>query len=123
MARFLSDAGAAYLWSDDNGSGGITLSVEAVYSRALDADYWLNPALFVRGRSDIEALDPRLASLPAVKRGAVWNNTLRLSPGGGNDYFESAILNPDKVLIDLVKIFHPELLPDRSFTYYMNVGK
>jgi iron complex transport system substrate-binding protein len=46
-----------------------------------------------------------------------------MSPGGGSDYFESAVLNPDRVLVDLVKIFHPELLADRSFTYYKNVGR
>jgi iron complex transport system substrate-binding protein len=77
----------------------------------------------VNRKADILALDPRLASLPAVAAGKVWNDTLRMSPGGGSDYFESAILNPDKVLVDLVKIFHPALLADRAFTYYKNVGK
>jgi iron complex transport system substrate-binding protein len=123
MARFLADAGAAYLWADDASTGGLVLSIEAVYERALRADFWLNPALKVRTKADITALDPRLASIPAVAAGRVWNNTLRVSPGGGSDYFESAILNPDKVLADLVKIFHPELLADRSFTYYKNVGR
>jgi len=123
MARFLSDAGSSYLWADDRGTGGLSLSIEAVYERALRADFWLNPSIAVSGKADIAALDPRLASLPAVVAGRVWNDTLRLSPGGGSDYFESAILNPDKVLIDLVRIFHPELLADKSYTYFKNVGK
>jgi iron complex transport system substrate-binding protein len=122
MARFIADAGAGYLWSDDGGSGGITLSIEAVYARALRADIWLNPALSVSSRADIAALDPRFTSLPAVVRGSVWNNNLRMSPGGGNDYFESAILHPDRVLTDLVKIFHPGLLADRPFSYYKKIG-
>ena len=123
MARFIADAGAAYLWSDDQGTGGISLSIEAVYARALKADIWLNPALSVNKKADIAALDPRFASLPSVTAGGVWNDTLRLSPGGGSDYFESAVLNPDKVLTDLVKIFHPGLLADRPFTYYKNVAR
>jgi iron complex transport system substrate-binding protein len=123
MARFLADSGASYLWADDTGTGGLTLSVEAVYERALKADFWLNPAIGVNAKADISALDSRFASLPAVIGGRIWNNNLRMSPGGGSDYFESAILNPDKVLTDLVKIFHPELLADKSFTYYKNVGK
>jgi iron complex transport system substrate-binding protein len=124
MARFLADAGSSYLWAGDPSSGALSLSVEAVYERALGADFWLNPALGVNSRADIAILDPRLASLPAVAAGRVWNDNLRMSPGGrGSDYFESAILNPDKVLVDLVKIFHPGLLADRSFTYYKNVGK
>jgi iron complex transport system substrate-binding protein len=123
MARFIADAGGSYLWADDKGTGGLTLSVEAVYERALKADIWLNPALAVNTKADIAALDPRFSSLPAVSRGGVWNNNLRLSPGGGSDYFESAVLNPDKVLADLVKIFHPALLADRPFSYYKNVAR
>jgi len=123
MARFLADAGADYLWADDRSTGGLVLSVEAVYRKARAAEFWLNPAIQVETRADLLALDPRLASLPAVREGKVWNGNLRMSPGGGSDYFESAVVNPDKVLVDLVKIFHPGLLADRSFTYYRNVGK
>ncbi len=123
MARFIADAGASYLWADDVGSGGLTLSIEAVYERALKADIWLNPALSVDARADIAALDSRFASLPVVASGEIWNNILRMSPGGGNDYFESAVLNPDKVLTDLVKIFHPGLLSDRPFTYYKKISE
>jgi len=36
---------------------------------------------------------------------------------GGNDYYESAVVNPDLLLRDLVKIFHPELV-EEDFVYY-----
>jgi iron complex transport system substrate-binding protein len=123
MARFLSDAGASYLWADDRSSGGITLSIEAVYARALEADFWLNPALSVNSKRDIVALDRRFASLPCLAAGRVWNNNLRIGREGGNDYFESAILHPDTVLADLVKIFHPGLFAETPFSYYKNVAK
>jgi len=123
MARFLSDAGATYFWADDSSTGGLTMSVEAVYTRALKADFWLNPALSVNSRADLVAMDARFAALPAVVAGKVWNNNAKMSPEGGNDYFESAVLHPDLVLVDLVKIFHPELLADRSFTYYKHVAR
>jgi iron complex transport system substrate-binding protein len=123
MARLIADAGGSYLWADNNSSGGLTLSIEAVYARALKADIWLNPAKTINTRADIAALDPRFASLPVVAAGGVWNNNLRMSPGGGNDYFESAILHPDKVLTDLVRIFHPTLLADRPFTYYKKIER
>ena len=123
MARFIADAGGRYLWADDKGSGGMTLTIEAVYERALGASVWLNPAYAVSTRADISGLDQRFASLPAVASGGVWNNNLRMSPGGGNDYFESAILHPDKVLTDLVKIFHPALLADKTFSYYKKITK
>jgi iron complex transport system substrate-binding protein len=123
MARFLSDAGATYLWADDSSTGGVTMSVEAAYARALKADFWLNPALNVNSSADLVAMDARFAALPAVVAGKVWNNNAKMSPEGGNDYFESAVLHPDLVLVDLVKIFHPELLADRSFTYYKHVAR
>ena len=123
MARFIADAGGSYLWADDPSTGALTLSVEAVYARALSARIWLNPNLTAARLADIVAIDPRFSSLPVVAAGGVWNCNLRLNGSGGNDYFESAVLNPDKVLADLVKIFHPELLADRPFTYYRKLER
>jgi iron complex transport system substrate-binding protein len=123
MARLIADAGGEYLWSDDRGTGGLTLSVEAVYERALKAAAWLNPGAGVATTKDLGALDPRFASLPVVKSRNVWNNTLKASPSGGNDYYEGAVLNPDKVLADLARILHPGVLPDRPLTYYRRIAE
>jgi iron complex transport system substrate-binding protein len=123
MARFIADAGGAYLWADDTSTGALTLSVEAVYARALGAQIWLNPNLNAAKLADVAAIDPRFAALPVVAAGGVWNNNLRLNGSGGNDYFESAVLNPDKVLADLVKLLHPGLLSERPFTYYRNLER
>ncbi|MCX8013424.1 MAG: ABC transporter substrate-binding protein, partial [Rectinema sp.] len=121
MARLIADAGGAYLWADNRESGGLTLSVEAVFERALGADVWLNPGYGTRKLADVRAIDSRFASLPVLKKGNVWNNDRRMSPGGGNDYFESAVMNPHLVLADLVAMFHPELLPGHTFTYYRKI--
>jgi iron complex transport system substrate-binding protein len=121
MARFVADAGGAYLWADDPSTGGLTLSIEAVYARAREAQVWLNPSLTATKTADIAALDPRFSSLPVVVSGNVWNNNLRRNAAGASDYFESAVMRPDKVLADLVKIFHPGLLADRPFAYYRKV--
>ncbi|MBN1241834.1 MAG: ABC transporter substrate-binding protein [Spirochaetales bacterium] len=118
MARLVADAGGAYLWSDDPGTGGLTLSVEAVFERARKANVWLNPALMPTTIREVVALDPRFAELPVVDSGAVWNNNRKINESGGNDYFENAVLRPDLVLVDLAKILHPELFADRDFTWY-----
>jgi len=118
MARFIADAGGAYLWRGEGGTGALTLSIEAVYARALGAEVWLNPGLRARRLADLNELDPRFAALPVVRRGEVWNNNLRLNEAGGNDYFESAVMNPQEVLADLIAILHPELLPGRRLVYY-----
>ena len=42
-------------------------------------------------------------------------------PTGGNDYWSRSVSRPDLVLADLVKIFHPGLLPAHVFEWYMPV--
>lgn len=123
MARLIADAGGDYLWSDNTSTGGLNLSVEAVFGRALGADVWLNPVYGANRLSDVRALDPRFSALPALQKGHVWTNELRMSPGGGNDYFESAVMNPNLVLADLIAIFHPELLPGHTFYYYKKLNE
>lgn len=122
MARLLADAGASYLWADTQTTGSLTLSVEAVFGRALKAAYWLNPDSSATKLSDVRAMDPRFSSIAALAKGEVWNNNLRMSPAGGNDYYESTAMQPQVVLADLIAIFHPELLPRHVFTYYRKLG-
>jgi len=122
MARLLADAGASYLWASSTGTGSLVLSIEAVFERALGATVWLNPSLGAAKLADVKAMDPRFSSLPVLSGGNVWNNNARMSPGGGNDYYESAAIQPDVVLADLIAIFHPDLLPGHVFTYYRKLG-
>jgi iron complex transport system substrate-binding protein len=42
--------------------------------------------------------------MSVVERGEVYNNNRRRSEGGGSDFWESAIVQPDVVLQDLVTI-------------------
>ena len=37
---------------------------------------------------------------------------------GGSDFWESGVLRPDRVLADLVHIFHPELSETDELYYY-----
>ena len=51
------------------------------------------------------------------------NNNARVNVDGGNDYWEGGISNPDIVLADLIKILHPELLPEHQLFYYRKLPK
>lgn len=117
MARFLADAGGDYLWSDDDSTGGIPLDFESIFERAQAADYWLNTSSW-RSLEDGMAADERYAEFAAFQNGQVFNNNARLNKNGGNDYWESGLANPDVVLADLIKILHPELLPEHELVYY-----
>jgi iron complex transport system substrate-binding protein len=116
-ARFLSDAGADYLWKDDHSIGSIPMNVETVIARAKDADIWLNPEA-CRSRSELLGEDERYAVFRAFLTGRVYNNNAKINAGGGNDVWETGIAHPDRVLADLVSIIHPELLPGQERTWY-----
>jgi iron complex transport system substrate-binding protein len=119
-AQLLADAGAAYLWADDTSTGSLPLSFEEVFERARDADFWLNPGMWT-SLADGTAEDERFAQFTAFQKGNVFNNNRRMNESGGNDYFESGLTNPDIVLADLIKIFHPELLPNHELYFYQKL--
>lgn len=116
-AAFLKDAGADYLWADDASTGSLPLAFEAVFEKAQNADYWLNVGFFF-SLADLPAADARYADFAAFQNGNVWNNDAKTSAAGGNDYYESAVAHPELVLADLIKIFHPDLLPGHELVYY-----
>ncbi|MDR1896924.1 MAG: iron ABC transporter substrate-binding protein, partial [Prevotellaceae bacterium] len=39
----------------------------------------------------------------------------------GDDFWESGIVKPDVILKDMIKIFHPELLPEHELYFYRHL--
>ena len=115
--RLISDAGGRYLYDDLTEPNSVPYAVEAVFRRATEADLWLNPGT-AESLNDIAVSDHRMASLPVFASGSVWNNRNRMTPSGGNDYWEGAVVHPDLLLRDIVSIIHPELLPDYKQLYF-----
>lgn len=116
-ALLLNTAGADYLWGEDESTSTLFLDFESVFEQAANGDYWINLG-FVSTLADLEASDERFADFAAFQNGMIYNYDLRINEFGGNDFFESAAANPHWVLADLIKIFHPELVPDHEFVYY-----
>ena len=120
VSHVLDDAGANYLWADDEGTGGIQIDFEAVYAKGLKADFWINPD-FAYKKQEIIARDERLKDFLPMKTGKIYNNNNRVVRTSANDYWESGIINPDIILADLIKLIHPELLPTHQLFYYRQV--
>jgi iron complex transport system substrate-binding protein len=116
-AQAIRDAGGQYLWSDIRGSGAIPLDTERVFLRAAHADIWLHPS-FYQSRAELYAADARFGKFHAAQRGHVFNNTRQRSASGANPIWEAGVVQPDEVLADLIKIFHPQRMPDTNFVYY-----
>lgn len=120
-AQLLKDAGADYLWSDNDSTATIPLDFESVFDQAATADMWVNGSQDWFSHGDAIATDPRYSKFDALKQNNVFNNNARINNLGGNDYWESGAVNPHLILADLVKIFHPELLPDHELVYYQKL--
>lgn len=114
-AMLFSDAGLDYFYKNNPESGSIGLDIESVLTQFGNADFWFG--CDADSYDELARKDKKYLLLESVKKRQVFNNRNRITPSGGNDYFESAIANPDLVLSDLIKAVHPELLPDTEFTY------
>jgi iron complex transport system substrate-binding protein len=118
VARFIADAGGDYLWKDEKSTGSRPLKMEAVLERAQHAKLWLVNVISLRSRKEIADMDPRYALFDAFNAGRLYNTDARVSPGGGNDYWENGVANPDLVLADLIAIIHPELSQGHTLRWY-----
>jgi iron complex transport system substrate-binding protein len=116
-ARFIQDAGGEYLWKDDLSEEFIALDLESVFLRAMKADIWINSGT-AESKSELLNRDERFLRIRAFRSDSVFNNNARLSPGGGNDFWESGTVHPEIILRDLIEIFHPGLLSRHKLYYY-----
>lgn len=116
-AQYFTDAGADYLWLDNDQTGNFVISLSGVLERAAHADFWLHPGA-AASLEEIRQTDSRYSHFDAWKSGYVFNNNARQFPEGGNDYWEYGIVYPNVVLRDLIQIFHPEILPEHTSYFY-----
>ena len=110
--RLITDAGGDYIYKKNTGNSSTPIDLEEAYLLASEADMWLNVGM-ANTLDELKAACPKFADTRCVRNGYVYNN----NAAGGNDYYESAVVNPDLLLRDLVKIFHPELV-EEDFVYY-----
>jgi iron complex transport system substrate-binding protein len=120
ISRLISDAGGNYLWQNTESSFSMPYSFETVYLQSLKADFWLNAGT-INSKNEIASFDARLEKLPCYISGNIYNNTNRIIPGGGNDYWESGTLRPHIILKDIASILHPGIFGDYNLVYYRKI--
>lgn len=114
-AELYRKAGGNYYFQNDTTSGSIPLSIEAALKDFVDADVWLWCSF--KSLQELKNTNERYTLFKSFKMGNVYNNLKRSTPSGGNDYWESAVARPDIILQDVIKVLHPELLPDYELFY------
>jgi iron complex transport system substrate-binding protein len=117
ISKLIDDAGGNYLWRDVESSVSMPYSLESVYMKAGDADFWLNTGT-ASTKGEISAIDRRFTELPCYKNGNLFNNINRMTASGGNDYWESGTLYPHLILADMAEIFHPGILKNHVLYFY-----
>ena len=116
-AQFIDDANAEYLWADTEGTGSLSLSLEAVLSKGQNADVWIGPGQFT-SLEQMEEMHAAYAGFDAFKNQNVYSFTTKKGATGGVLYYELAPNRPDIVLKDIIKILHPEVLPEHELYFF-----
>lgn len=116
IARLVKDAGGDYIYKKNTGNASMPIDLEEAYKLTSEADMWLNVGM-ANSLDELKSSCPKFSDTRCFRNGYIWNNNRRTNANGGNDYYESAVVNPDILLRDLIKIFHPELIED-DFVYY-----
>ena len=116
VAQLLNDAKGTYPWAENENTGSINLSFENVANQYQKPDVWINPE--TNSLSEIVAIDSRFSYFLDAPNIKVFQNNLRTSSQGGNDYWEKGVVRPDLVLKDYGKMLHPELFENTNFTFF-----
>jgi len=120
VANLLSDAGADYIWKNEEATGSIPLSFENVFTKAKDCDVWVN-LYNINSKKELLSYDERYGLFKAFKTGHLYNNNKIQNTKGFSNFWEYGINKPDEILADLIYIFHPELLANHNLMFYKKI--
>lgn len=114
---FIRDAGGKYIWSESQGTGSLSLPFETVLEKAGEADFWIGPAQFT-SLTAMTKDNPHYSQFKAYRNKKVYSFSNKKGKTGGLIFYELAPNRPDLVLKDMLKILHPELLPDYQLYFF-----
>ncbi len=119
-ALFLKDAQSDYLWANTKGNGSLSVPFEVILEKAQNADFWIAPGDF-SSLKQMSDNNPHYNQFTSFKNKKVYSYAVNKGAKGGIIYFEWSPTRPDWVLKDLIKIFHPELLPNHKLFFFQKL--
>lgn len=117
VSLFLKDARSNYLWSNTKGTGSLVIPFEVILEKSKDADFWIAPGDY-SSLKQMSDSNPHYSQFDSFKNKKVYSYAVNKGAKGGIIYFEWSPTRPDWVLKDLIKIFHPELLPHYKLFFF-----
>jgi iron complex transport system substrate-binding protein len=91
-----------------------------VYRKAGDAEVWINLSM-VMSKKEMLAQEERYKKFKAFQNNRLYNNNKRVNGKGYSDYWETAMFHPDRVLRDLILIFHGAEVQEKDLYYYRKI--
>ncbi len=113
---FLKDAKTNYLWSNSTGTGSLSLPFETVLEKAKNAEFWFQGSF--SSLQEMQNSNIHYNQFDAFKNKKIYSFSSKKGKTGGVLFYELAGNRPDLVLKDILKIVHPELLPDHKMFFY-----
>ena len=113
------DAGADYVFGDLASASSVHMTFEQVFDRGCDADFWL---FKYSGGKPMTLDDLKGEYLPYSDFKAFKTQNVFACNTLVSTYYDDITLHPDRILADLIYIYHPELLPDHVLQYYSRLG-
>jgi len=121
IAQIYKDAGADYLWKESDKAGSLTLDIEVVLEKGVNADFWFTT--FGQNSEDINHIkQEKYSLLTSVKKETIYSNTNRVRATGGNDFWETGNLRPDLILKDVVQIINQKDFQSDSLFFYKKLN-
>ena len=116
MGALFKDAGAEYAFADEPLEASIPLTFEQALLIFADADVWLG--CNVPSREALLEMNSQHALFKAYQNGRLFNFRKRCRPSGANDFWESGVVHPERILQDIIATLNG----DTTF-YYINPVK
>lgn len=115
ISKMLSDAGATYVWSDNDEVAATPLAFEEILDKAGDAQFWL---IKYNHPNDMTYTSLEKEYKPYSYFSAFKNRNIYGCNVSIKSYYEDLPIHPDYILHDFAYIFHPDLFPDYTPRYY-----
>lgn len=114
IAELIDDAGGRTPWANADGAPSRIVTTEQVLSAGAGATAFVTTTAALNEAGSTGALE----SVSAIRQGHLYDVHRRSRPmHNAYDWYESAVVEVDRVLEDFVALLHPDLLPDHAYRH------
>lgn len=122
ISTYFKDAQTNYLWKDSKGAGSLSLNFENVFEKGQHADIWIGCSMNNTKKEMLHS-NSHYIQFDAFKNNNVYTFSKYKGATGGMYYFELGPIRPDLLLKDIIKIAHPELLPEYKTVFFSKLDE